>query len=742
MPIRETSSRRPGSVYDEGDQLKKNAIIGIMGGEKGFAFIIVLFILMIGSAVSLAFLQKAGIGTSATVTRATGMQAGYLAESAANHALWRLLKENNFPAATDKYYMHSFAGGRYGYKVRRHTSTKFATIATVGALGDTVVRQSYVLWVKPAKNILTAYSDGTMTPKYRNFESPGWAGEASTLNVGNYARWIELAGKPSGKEMIMVTLDSGNDINVAVWDGSAWGNNWEFTNNSLGDYKVFDVAYERSSGEALVVGRIGTSDAPYYTVWDGNSWLHNPPLAGPNPAGGDINWIEVESHPWNDEILVAVLGDLADLELLRWDGDQFIDLGELTSTTSRNTYQVVDIAYEQQSGRALIVWGDLWGQPAGSSTSLVYAIWNGCELSAPQKFRDIGSEPRVFKAAADPTSDTVIVAVGDAAYDLHVNIWDGSAWSDYRKVATNLYSRYRQSFDVAWESSGNEALIVWNEHTDSRLQYMRWTKGTALSGATVQSGPDFGNFFPFVQAQAVPNSDDIIVQVATETSDLKHTLWDGNAFVQDPAELLNGSLYTITTEKAFTMAPMNFDPAPAAVTVLLEAHFDADEDGFAYADDTFRGTNNPGFASGVRSAAEGCSGGALKVTVGGITDTQVLNMSGGWQKEFQVTESGDVTLSFRYKLTLSAEYEADEFGQALVSVDGALYGEAPNDYLYQINGNGTGGSPDTSGWQRFVVNLGSLGLGPHTLILGGYNNKKTWNDETTEVLIDDVLITK
>ena len=47
------------------------------------------------------------------------------------------------------YHMHSLAGGRYGYKVRWHTDTTFATIATVGAMGDNVVNQSYVLYVKP-----------------------------------------------------------------------------------------------------------------------------------------------------------------------------------------------------------------------------------------------------------------------------------------------------------------------------------------------------------------------------------------------------------------------------------------------------------------------------------------------------------------------------------------------------------------------------------------------------------------
>jgi hypothetical protein len=113
------------------------------------AFVTMLFLMVIISGLAMSFIYKSSITTSAAVKRGEGMQAHYLAESAANHAMWRLLNEESFPAAEDKYYMHSLAGGRYGYKVRRHTETTFATVATVGVIGENIVHQSYVLYVKP-----------------------------------------------------------------------------------------------------------------------------------------------------------------------------------------------------------------------------------------------------------------------------------------------------------------------------------------------------------------------------------------------------------------------------------------------------------------------------------------------------------------------------------------------------------------------------------------------------------------
>jgi hypothetical protein len=49
------------------------------------------------------------------------------------------------PMTSTDYTMHNLGTGRYGYKVREHTPTTFATVATVGSAGGSVVRQSYVV---------------------------------------------------------------------------------------------------------------------------------------------------------------------------------------------------------------------------------------------------------------------------------------------------------------------------------------------------------------------------------------------------------------------------------------------------------------------------------------------------------------------------------------------------------------------------------------------------------------------
>jgi hypothetical protein len=183
-------------------------------------------------------------------------------------------------------------------------------------------------------------------------------------------------------------------------------------------------------------------------------------------------------------------------------------------------------------------------------------------------------------------------------------------------------------------------------------------------------------------------------------------------------------------------------PRPAMQTTVVDADFDSDTDGFNYSDDTFRGTSQGYYARGDRLATGGFGGsGGLRVRLGGRDDNNIYNMSGGWQETFNLSAASDVAVSFRYNLTQAQDYEAGECSDMLMSMNGVLYGSGATDYIAQICGDGNGGGARSTGWQVYTTNIGSLGAGNHTLIIGGYNNRKTETSEQTAILIDDVTVT-
>jgi hypothetical protein len=137
----------------------------------------------------------------------------------------------------------------------------------------------------------------------------------------------------------------------------------------------------------------------------------------------------------------------------------------------------------------------------------------------------------------------------------------------------------------------------------------------------------------------------------------------------------------------------------------------------------------------------GFSGGALRVRLGGENSNTINGISGGWRRTFTLSSARTVILSFRYNLDQGPDYESDEFSQVLASIDGVLVTNGSADYIAQVTGNGNGGSSVTTGWQQFQKSLGTLPAGTHTVILGGYNNKKDGQSERTTILIDDVAVT-
>jgi hypothetical protein len=180
--------------------------------------------------------------------------------------------------------------------------------------------------------------------------------------------------------------------------------------------------------------------------------------------------------------------------------------------------------------------------------------------------------------------------------------------------------------------------------------------------------------------------------------------------------------------------------APAAT--LLSALFDSGTDGFLYQDDTFPGTSQPGYASGTYEPTGGHSGGGVHVRLGGVDNSDITGMSGGWTYTLNLSSDvSGVMLTFRYRLQQSANYEYDEYSRMLVSVDGMLHGRGSKDYVDHVGGDGDGGIVKETGWVHHQVYLGALPAGPHTLILGGYTNHKNASNESTDIWIDDVVIT-
>ncbi|MBT5689598.1 MAG: DUF5011 domain-containing protein, partial [Opitutae bacterium] len=108
---------------------------------------------------------------------------------------------------------------------------------------------------------------------------------------------------------------------------------------------------------------------------------------------------------------------------------------------------------------------------------------------------------------------------------------------------------------------------------------------------------------------------------------------------------------------------------------ILGNDFDSGTEGFVYKDDML-GTSQPNLAEGNHVQSGGFSGGALwtKVGAGGRRNTGPF--SGGWAKDIILSEPFEIEVSLRFRITMGAGYENDEWGGAWFRVNNKLHGNA------------------------------------------------------------------
>jgi len=195
------------------------------------------------------------------------------------------------------------------------------------------------------------------------------------------------------------------------------------------------------------------------------------------------------------------------------------------------------------------------------------------------------------------------------------------------------------------------------------------------------------------------------------------------------------NLFFIPEEDSTDSVDLSFNFSQTDTQTLIDATFDSDAEGFTYSDDTFRGSSEPVYADGSFDNNAGDSGGGLQVELGGIDNNNIDDISGGFSIDFNVPDDATGSLTFSYRLDQATPFENNEFAEVLASVDGNLFGTDGNDYVDQVAGGG-----DT-GWQTVTLDVGNLSAGTHTLTLGGYNNRKTFNNEDIQISFDDVSLT-
>lgn len=206
---------------------------------------------------------------------------------------------------------------------------------SVSTLESSVSASSYECFAGAAESIsgrfIAAYGEnGNTRLRYRVWDGSGWSGEASGFDTGATIRWVRMASDPVSNEVLCASLDDQSDVNVAAWNGSAWGSHLEPTVNvHWNDRRQVDLAYEAGGTAALLMYGQKDSNTLRYRTWNGSSWSSE---SSASNAGNKAPVVALVTGTSTGEIFQADFDDGNDLNARRWSGTALSSHTELSGT--------------------------------------------------------------------------------------------------------------------------------------------------------------------------------------------------------------------------------------------------------------------------------------------------------------------------------------------------------------------------------------------------------------------------
>ena len=166
-------------------------------------------------------------------------------------------------------------------------------------------------------------------------------------------------------------------------------------------------------------------------------------------------------------------------------------------------------------------------------TALVpkYRLWNGASWSDEASGQSVGETIRFVEAAAAPTRDEYVVATMGSTGAVKAQVYDGDAdtMGDLSSTLTLVSDATQRGFDVAYETSSGDALVVSCYGTEAA--YAVWN-GSSWSATTSISLAVSTNC-EWVKLASDPTSDEIIAvfrDATTGATDYEALVWNGSSW--------------------------------------------------------------------------------------------------------------------------------------------------------------------------------------------------------------------
>lgn len=441
----------------------------------------------------------------------------------------------------------------------------------------------------PTANGRIIYSISTTIPQHRPLApATGFAAAAATVAGATNQAFMTDRASATRDEHIAGYVTTGGVLYIYRWNGTSWINEtaaaggWGGTVSVGGngvDGRRFDIAYEKTSGDAMVVystGATGTAgNEMAYRKWNGATWTAatNISSTGFN-QNATVTWIKLKAKPTSGSNEIALLAadtgtataNTSILTSFIWNGTNAwteagtTHTGSAGATLPNTAGQLMqnncfDHAYESTSGDLLVVFS--------TTAQQWYRTYSGGTWGNATSYASGRTPPIQMMAEADPQSDRILVMFNrSASVNVYASIWSGTAPGAVTAVGTNGVTTAVNKNHISgqWLVLGgvSYAIPIWTTSTAGTIGYNYYTGAAWGTAATYVTGTGVAN--NWMDYDVDPLSSDTLMLTFSTGAAGTGSLY-GKRLV-----LTAGPTFTWTNHDGTTTAPVALTGALASAT--------------------------------------------------------------------------------------------------------------------------------------------------------------------------------
>ncbi len=291
---------------------------------------------------------------------------------------------------------------------------------------------------------------------------------------------------------------------------------------------------------------------PHYRTWSESDLSAEGQAQDDESASDDTNHTIIEASPARDEYMMGRLEVNGHLDVQLFSGGSWINgsnaptNGNFTTGigTTNDIYRGFDIAYENLTGDGMV----LYDSSTSGDGLLKYRTWNGSAWSAEASLDYTAVDEATPDVAywveceADFGSDNILCAWQEKTQNgVYAAVWDGDSWESISQLTAVGQAGVYQNFDVAWEGTSGQGMVVFGLEASAWLDASTYTEGVGFADTSSITGPASATNSWFKIAGS-PNNDYIamtyVEDVSATSSDMGVDMWNGSNWtsVSVPAE--------------------------------------------------------------------------------------------------------------------------------------------------------------------------------------------------------------